>query len=59
MVLLGLLGLYWAYSPHQNRRPILFVAHSLGGLVCEDVSDKCPRRSCNNIEAIAEINDAL
>jgi hypothetical protein len=25
-------------SGRQNERPIIFVAHSLGGLVCEDVS---------------------
>jgi hypothetical protein len=25
-------------SPQQNNRPIIFVCHSLGGLVCENVS---------------------
>ena len=58
MVLLGLLGLFGlgcGYSLDQNHRPILFVAHSLGGLVCEDLIVHVHLI----IEAIAGIKDAV
>lgn len=34
---LHLLESGWIDRPYQDHRPIFFVAHSLGGLVCEDV----------------------
>ena len=55
MDFLGLLGLGCSYSLYQNYRPILFVAHSLGGLVCEDVSVHVHL----NIETIADIKDTF
>lgn len=38
MVLLDLLGLRWAYLFYHYLRPVLFVAHGLGGLICQTVS---------------------